>query len=137
MNLRLLLNYLTQLTKRPWLLTLLLWIALVMPAQAAVQLRVAVESSVARLKVGSSTNAVVRDVSGRKIGNITAMNAFYAIPSEGGVAVDTVRSGAVWIEPLAGGYVYIGDYWYRGEVLVIPSDKGLTAINYVDLEQYH
>ena len=133
MNLRLLL---AQLTKRPWFVTVLLWVALAVPAQAAVQLRVAVEKGVERLKVGSSTNAVVKDVSGRKLGDIAAMNAFYAVPSEGGVAVDTMRAGAVWIEPLAGGYVYIGDYWYRGEVLVIPSEKGLTAINYVELEQY-
>ena len=133
MNLRLLL---AQFTKRPWLLTMLLWMALVVPAQGAVQLRVAVEKGVNRLKVGSSTNAIVKDASGRKLGDIAAMNAFYAIPSEGGVAVDTMRAGAVWIKPLAGGYVYIGDFWYRGEVLVIPADKGLTAINYVDLEQY-
>ncbi len=133
MNLRLLL---AQFTKRPWLLTMLLWVALVVPAQGAVQLRVAVEKGVARLKVGSSTNAIVKDASGQKLGDIAAMNAFYATPSEGGVAVNTMRAGAVWIEPLAGGYVYIGDFWYRGEVLVIPSNKGLTAINYVDLEQY-
>ncbi len=133
MNLRLLL---AQFTKHPWLLTMLLWIALVVPAQGAVQLRVAVEKGVNRLKVGSSTNAVVKDASGRKLGDIAAMNAFYATPSEGGVAVDTMRAGAVWIKPLAGGYVYIGDFWYRGEVLVIPSNKGLTAINYVNLEQY-
>ncbi len=133
MNFRLLL---TQFTKRHWLLTLLVWMALLSPAQAAVQLRVAVEKGVDKLKVGSSTNALVKDVSGRKLGDIAAMNAFYATPSEGGVAVDTMRSGAVWIEPLAGGYVYIGDFWYRGKALVIPSDKGLTAVNYVDLEQY-
>ena len=136
MNLRLLLTYVTLLTKRHWLLTLLVWMALVIPAQAAVQLRVAVESSVEQLKIGSSTNAVVKDISGRKLGNIAAMNAFYATPSDGGVAVDTIRSGAVRIEPLAGGYVYIGDRWYRGEAVVIPSGQGLTAINYVDLEQY-
>ena len=73
MNLRLLL---AQFTKRPWLLTMLLWIALVVPAQGAVQLRVAVEKGVNRLKVGSSTNAIVKDASGRKLGDIAAMNAF-------------------------------------------------------------
>ncbi len=135
-NFRLLLTSITKFTSRHWLLTLLLWMALIIPAQAAVQLRVAVENSVNRLKVGSSTNAVVKDVSGRKLGDIAAMNAFYALPNEGGVAVDTMRAGAVWIEPQAGGYVYIGDFWYRGKALVIPSAKGLTAINYVDLEQY-
>jgi stage II sporulation protein D len=134
MNFRLLLT--TPFTKRPWLLTILLWLALMVPAQGAVQLRVAVENGVDKLKIGSSTNAVVKDASGRKLGNITAMNAFYATPSEGGVVVDKIRSGAVWIEPLAGGYVYIGDYWYRGKALVIPAGKGLTAVNYVNLEQY-
>ncbi len=135
-NSRSLLTIVTQFTKRQWLLTLVLWIALLAPAQAAVKLRVAVEKGVERLKVGSSTNAVVKDVSGRKLGDIAAMNAFYAFPSEGGVAVDTMRSGAMWIEPLAGGYVYVGDSWYRGEVLVFPTGKGLTAVNYVDLEKY-
>lgn len=134
MNFRLLLT--ARLTKRHWLLTLLLWILLFAPAQAAVQLRVAVENGIERVKIGSSTNAIVKDVSGRKLGDIAAMNAFYATPSEGGVALDTMRSGAVWVEPLAGGYVYIGNYWYRGKALVIPSSKGLTAVNYVDLEQY-
>ncbi len=135
MNLRLILAA-VQLPKPHWLLALLLWVMLLAPVQAAVQLRVAVEKGVDRLKVGSSTNAVVKDVSGRKLGNIAAMNAFYAIPTEGGVALNAMRSGAVRIEPLAGGYVYIGDFWYRGEVLVVPTGKGLTAVNYVDIEQY-
>ncbi len=137
MNFRLLLAYaIAQVTKRHWLLTLLLWLVLVAPAQAAVQLRVAIEQGASQLKVGSSTTAVVKDVSGRKIGQIAPMNAFYAVPSEGGVAVDTMRAGAVWIAPSGNGYVYVGDRWYRGTTLVVPTDKGLTAINYVDLEQY-
>lgn len=137
MNFRLFLAFaIAQLTKRHWLLVLLLWLALVTPAQAAVKLRVVIEKGVSQLKVGSSTTAVVKDVAGRKLGQIAAMNAFYAVPSEGGVAVDTMRSSAVWIAPAGNGYVYIGDRWYRGSTLLVPSDKGLTAINYVDLEQY-
>ena len=50
MNLRLLL---AQFTKRPWLLTMLLWMALVVPAQGAVQLRVAVEKGVDAVLFGS------------------------------------------------------------------------------------
>lgn len=137
MNCRLLLAYaIAQLTKRHWLLTLLLWLALVTPAQAAVKLRVAIEKGASQLKVGSSTTAVVQDISGRKLGQIAAMNAFYAVPSEGGVALDKMQAGAVSIAPSDNGYVYIGDRWYRGSTLVVPTDKGLTAINNVDLEQY-
>ena len=41
-----------------------------------------------------------------------------------------------WIEPTADGFVFIGDSWYRGRILVLVSEGGLVAINYVDLEQY-
>ena len=117
--------------------SVLLWFALVAPAQAYVQLRVAIEQGVSQIKVGSSTSAIVRDYStGRKLGQIKAMNAFYAQPSAGGVTVNQMQSGAMGIEPSGNGYVYIGDRWYRGKTIVFPTDKGLTAVNYVDLEQY-
>jgi stage II sporulation protein D len=35
-----------------------------------------------------------------------------------------------------GGYIWIGDRWYRGAVQVISRGKQLIAINHVDLEQY-
>lgn len=137
MNFRLLLAYaIAQATKRHWLLALLLWLALVAPAQAAVKLRVAIEQGASQLTVGSSTTAVVKDASGRKLGQLAALSGFYAVPSEGGVALNTIRSGAISIVPSGNGYVYVGDRWYRGTTLVVPTDKGLTAINYVDLEQY-
>lgn len=126
----------SQLKGRHWW-CVMLWIALVAPAQASVQLRVAIKQGVSRVKVGSSTPAVIHDYStGRKLGEIAAMNAFYAQPSAKGVAVDQMHSGAMWIDPTGDGYVYIGDRWYRGSILVIKSKKGLTAVNYVDLEQY-
>jgi len=64
------------------------------------------------------------------------MNAFYAQPRAGGVTVNQMQSGAIGIEPTGNGSVYIGDRWYRGTTLVFPTNKGLTAVNYVDLEQY-
>jgi len=115
----------------------LFWIALVAPAQASVLLRVSIERGVSQIKVGSSTKGFVRDYStGRTLGQITAMNAFYAQPSAGGVTVNQMHSSAIWISPTAGGYVYIGEHWYSGQTLVVPTNKGLTAVNYVDLEQY-
>lgn len=32
--------------------------------------------------------------------------------------------------------MWIGNGWYRGRVLLVPRNGGLTAINYVDLEEY-
>lgn len=127
----------SQLKGRHWLLVVLLWLALVAPVKAAVQLRVAIEQAASQVKVGSSTPAVVRDYStGRTLGKVAAMNAFYAQPLAGGVTVDRMQSGRIWIEPTDDGYVYIGDRWYRGKTLVTPAANSLTAINYVDLEQY-
>jgi len=127
----------SQIKGRHWWLSVILWIALVVPAQAAMQLRVAIEQGVSQVKIGSSTKAAVRNYNtGQPLGQIAAMNAFYAQPSADGVAVEQMRSGAMWIEPSGDGYVYIGDRWYRGKALLVPTANGLTAVNYVDLEQY-
>jgi len=49
---------------------------------------------------------------------------------------DRVGAGELIIEPEDGGYVWIGDRWYRGKTQLIRQDNGITAINHVDLEQY-
>jgi stage II sporulation protein D len=122
--------------KRSWWLSIILWLSVIAPASAALELRVAIEDGVREVKVGSSTNAIVRDGSGRSLGEIAAMNAFIAEPDQGNVALDHWKSGQIWVEPTGGGYVFIGDRWYRGRVLVVQSGSGLVAVNYVDLEQY-
>ncbi|HAX76444.1 MAG TPA: sporulation protein [Cyanobacteria bacterium UBA11372] len=114
----------------------LFWMAAIAPAKAALELRVAIKEGVNQVQVGSSTKAIIRDGVGRPLGEIAGMNSFNASFNGGGVAIDRWRSGAVWLEPTNNGYVWIGDKWYRGRTLVVPSSKGLTAVNYVDLEQY-
>jgi stage II sporulation protein D len=64
------------------------------------------------------------------------MNAFIAQPQKDKIVMDRWQAGQFWVEPSAGGYVFIGDRWYRGRTQVVPNGKGLTAINYVNLEQY-
>ncbi|XTZ09991.1 MAG: SpoIID/LytB domain-containing protein, partial [cyanobacterium endosymbiont of Rhopalodia yunnanensis] len=53
-----------------WLIGII-WMILSFPAQGATELRVAIEKSVGTIKVGSSTLAIVRDGSGRKLGELT------------------------------------------------------------------
>jgi len=128
--------FLGLLTQRPILWLILLWSALITPVNA-VQLRVAVEQDATKVKVGTSTPGVVRDLNrDRILGKLAALNAFYAQPSSSGVAIEQMQSQAMWIEPSGNGYVYVGDRWYRGKTLLLPTGKGLTAVNYVDLEQY-
>lgn len=121
---------------RHWWLSFLLWIVLVGPAQAARELRVAIEEGVSRVQVGSSTNAVVRNAAGQQVGQLEAMNAFNASGGGGSVTIGQFRSSRLWIEPTDGGYVWIGGRWYRGRTQLVPTSKGMTAVNHVDLEQY-
>jgi stage II sporulation protein D len=121
---------------RYWWISILLWIALVAPAQASVILRVAIEKDVNQVRVGSSTTATVKDSTGRSLGQLPAMSAFFAQAVPGGVALDKWQSGLFWIEPSGKGFVYIGNRWYRGRTLVVPTQKGLTAVNWVDDQEY-
>jgi stage II sporulation protein D len=123
-------------TGKGWWFSALVWLAIAIPAEAAVELRVAIEDGVNQVTVGSSTRALVRDESGKEVGEIAAMNAFVAAPDAGKVKLDRWQGQQFWIEPTNGGYAFIGDRWYRGRTLVVPTTKGLTAVNYVDIEQY-
>jgi stage II sporulation protein D len=132
-----LLSHALRLGKKSWWMVLLIWMIATPAHAAALELRVAVEQDVSQVKVGSSTDAVLKDVaSGQEISQIPAMNAIVAEPKGGAVAFSQFQAGAIWIEPRDGGYVFVGDKWYRGRVLVQPTNGGLTAVNYVDLDQY-
>lgn len=125
-----------RIAQKSWWLTLLLWLAAILPARAELELRVAIEQDVSQVKVGSSTSAVLRDGAGRVLAEVPAMNAVMAEAKNGNIAVSQLQTSQLWIEPSGGGYVFIGDKWYRGRTLVLPTGGGLTAVNYVDLEQY-
>ncbi len=126
----------SQIKVRHWWIGIFFWLVLVAPAQASVILRVAIERGVEQVKVGSSTTAVVKDSTGRTLGQLPAMSSFNAQSIPGGVALDRWQSGLFWIEPTGDGFVYIGDRWYRGRTLVVPTENGLDAVNWVDLEEY-
>ena len=65
----------SQIKVRHWWVSIFLWIALVAPAQASVILRVAIERGVNQVKVGSSTTGIVKDSTGRTLGQLPAMSA--------------------------------------------------------------
>jgi stage II sporulation protein D len=121
---------------RHWWLSFILWVVLVSPAQAATELRVAIKEGVSRVQVGSSTKAIIRDRSGQQVGELAPLNAFNAQGGGGNVALGQWRSQRLWIEPTGNGVVWIGDRWYRGRTELVPTSGGLTAVNYVKLEDY-
>lgn len=131
-----LLRVLLYLTKGSWWFSLFLWIILVVPVQAATELRVAIKKNVSQVQVGSSTSALVKDGAGKVLGSIEAMDALSAQSSKGGVSFKQWNSSQITIEPSAGGFVWIGDRWYRGRVRLINTGKGVMAINHIDMESY-
>ena len=60
------------------------------------------------------------------------------LKSKGGkVVVNQLETRQLWVEPATeAGYVFIGEHWYRGRTLVVPTSGGITAVNYVPLESY-
>ncbi len=122
-------------SQRHWLLSAILWIVIVFPAQA-VELRVAIQKNVNSLKVGSSTTAIIKDDTGRPLGQLEPMSSLAAQPRGRGIGINRLNAGEIIIEPQDNGYVWIGDRWYRGKTRLVRQGNGLTAINHVDLEDY-
>ena len=116
--------------------SLLVGCLIALPARAEPELRVAIRNGIDRVSLGSSTPAVIRDSAGAPIAQLPEGRALVAETEGGRVNLADRKGRAFWIEPTAGGYVFIGDSWYRGRTLVLFSEGKLIAINYVDLEHY-
>lgn len=124
------------LSQRLWWIALV-WLVAALPAQAELELRVAIEQDVGQVKVGGSTEAILRDGSGQVLAQVPAMNAVVAESKGGKVVVNQLETRQLWVEPATeSGYVFIGEHWYRGRTLVVPTSGGITAVNYVPLESY-
>ena len=117
-------------------ITFLAWLALVTPAQAGIILRVNIQDEVGQIQLGSSTDASVKDGSGRTLGSIPARGAFIAQVNPKGVLLNQWEASQLWIEPANNGYVWIGDRWFRGRAQILPVNNNLMAVNLVDVEQY-
>jgi len=121
---------------KSWWMVPLLWLLTAIPAQAQVLLRVAIEQDAKQIKVGSSTNAALLDASGQAIQTIPGMNAVLASEQAGQIQINNLQSAQFCIQPNDGGFVFIGEKWYRGSTCVLHTGDGLTAVNYIDLESY-
>lgn len=127
------------LTRYGWCGTLL-WLLWVLPAHA-LELRVAIRNSDNQVQIGSSTTGVIRNSRGQTVMQLPELQPI-SIDRDGGRLELTDgydefgQASTFWLEPSDGGMVWIGDRWYRGKVKVIPGDGGVTAINYVDIDDY-
>ena len=122
--------------KYNWLISGVIWLLIIFPAQA-VELKVAIKKEVPKIKVGSSTAALVKDGAGKQLGKLSPMSSLEAKLKGNQITINNrVGAGELIIEPQDNGYVWIGDRWYRGKTRLILQGDNITAINHVDLEQY-
>ncbi|RZM75311.1 SpoIID/LytB domain-containing protein [Leptolyngbya iicbica] len=116
-------------------LTVFAWLLCCLPA-LALEMRIAIQEGASQVVVGTSNTGTIRNQQGQHIAQVPEGRSLTVAAQGAQVkAADSVGS-SFWVEPGANGYVFIGDRWYRGRVLVMSNGSGVTAINYVDLEQY-
>ena len=127
-----------------WLRSLggmLLWLVLMLPAQAAVEMRIGLSQANDAISIGSSTAGTIRNGSGQALYQLPGLQGI--VVEADGAEVDLTNGGqtlaesnSFWLEPSENGFVWIGDKWYRGRVMVTVDQGELIAVNYVDLEEY-
>ncbi|MEM6251571.1 MAG: SpoIID/LytB domain-containing protein [Cyanobacteria bacterium P01_D01_bin.156] len=132
-------NLIARLARRSWW-GALLWLLWLVPAQA-LELRVAIRNDAQQVQIGSSTPGTVRDSRGQTVMQLSELEPVSVDETRGRLELSDYsgRSGQAntfWLEPSDNGFVWIGDRWYRGRVKLIPSENGVTAINYVDIDDY-
>jgi hypothetical protein len=108
------------------------------PASApTIELRVAISNGESSLAIGTSTPGVVQDSKGKTLGKMPANEAVNAVANGPNLRIGKWESPAgVWVKPGKGGLVFVGDRWYRGDVLLVTQGTSLLVVNYVDLESY-
>ena len=104
---------------------------------SVLEMRVAVAKDVSAIGFATSSSGTLTDLDGNVLKSLSPETASTASISNG-LLVDgePVAGGVFWIYPESGGYVAIGDRWYRGRVLVALRERGLIAVNYVLLGDY-
>lgn len=101
------------------------------------EIRVAISTGNPSLVVGSSTASEVIDAQGKVLGKISAKEGTNVVPDGQYIRIGKWQTPAgVWLKPAKGGMVFVGDRWYRGDLLLVSQGNSLLAVNYVDLESY-
>lgn len=102
-----------------------------------IEMRVAIANGVNSLVVGSSTPAEVVNAKGKLLGKLPANEGTNVQANGPNLGIGQWQTPAgVWLKPTKGGLVFVGDRWYRGDLLLVSQGSTLLAVNYVDLEDY-
>ncbi len=101
------------------------------------EMRVAIAKNSSNLEVATSVDGYLMDLGGQNYCNLPAQSSVVLRPQGSGMAAGSCTlSSSVWLEPGEGGYVYVGDSWYKGRVLLLTDGSGLMAVNFVLMHDY-
>jgi stage II sporulation protein D len=101
------------------------------------EMRVAVARNVGSLEVATSTAGSLMDLNGQGFCNLSAQRSVVVRPQGGGLGYSGCQlTHAVWLEPGNGGYVYVGNAWFKGRVLLMGNGSTLIAVNFVLMHDY-
>ena len=101
------------------------------------EIRVAISTGNSSLVVGTSTPSEVVDAEGKVLGELPANEGTNVLPDGQYIRIGKWQTPAgAWLKPTKGGLVFVGDRWYRGDLLLVSQGNTLLAVNYVDLESY-
>ena len=109
-------------------LAVLTWVLCSLPT-LALEMRIAIQEGANQVVVGTSNTGTIRNQQGQHIAQVPQGRSLTVAAQGGQVKAANSVSSSFWVEPSANGYVFIGDRWYRGRVLVMSSGSGVTAIN--------
>ena len=101
------------------------------------EMRVAVARNVGALEVATSNAGYLMDLNGQGFCNLLAQRSVVVRPQGGGLGYSGCQlTNTVWLEPGDGGYVYVGNAWFKGRVLLMGNGSTLTAVNFVLMHDY-
>lgn len=101
------------------------------------ELRVAIANGESSLTVGTSTEGEVLDANGKTLGKLSANDGTNVESAGSNIRIGKwLTPAGVWLKPMKDGFVYVGDRWFRGDLLLVSQGDTLLAVNYVDLEDY-
>ena len=103
---------------------------------SVLEMRVAVAKDVSAIAFATSGKGTLADLDGNVLKSLSPETSALAETGSGIVVDGKMMPTAFWVYPEDGGFVAIGDSWYRGRVLIAQRERGLIAVNYVLLGDY-
>ena len=102
-----------------------------------VEMKVVLARKVEMVPIATSTVGIIKDDSGRSLRRLPAGIGYYPQVAGNRINFGSWKApNSIWIEATQGGFVAVGQRWYRGRVRLISHNSSLLAVNHVNLEPY-